>query len=77
MTWPTMLLGVDAPAQASDAGDEGVARERLFLRVEPALLARAGSAAIGPGFDFARWSPEGFSDGQFVRAEVYFGWNLS
>jgi hypothetical protein len=44
-----------------------VSRERLFLQVEPALLAR-GVERIGPDFDFTRWTPETFADGQFVTA---------
>ena len=60
-------LGIDA-SSASVSADDRAARERLFLQVEPALLARTGSAAIGRDFDFAHWSPDGFADGQFVRA---------
>ena len=59
-------LGGELPASAANEADRA-AQERLFLHVEPALLERQGSAAIGPDFDFARWSPEAFSDGQFVR----------
>ena len=58
-------LGVSA---TSGGAEDRAARERLFLDVEPALLGRAGSTAIGRDFDFARWLPEAFSDGQFVRA---------
>jgi hypothetical protein len=59
-------LGVGAPPAQTLAADRA-ARERLFLDVEPALLGRAGSASIGRDFDFARWTPEAFADGQFVR----------
>ena len=61
-------LGADAPPQAAADVSDRAARERLFLAVEPALLAREGSAAVGPDFDFDRWSPDAFADGQFVRA---------
>jgi hypothetical protein len=62
-------------SQADGAGladapppDTRAARERLYLQVEPAILGRAGAAHIGPDFDFAtRWTPQGFTDGQFVR----------
>jgi hypothetical protein len=42
--------------------------ERLFMRIEPALAGRAGVMEIDGDFDFAKWTPEGFADGQFVRA---------
>jgi hypothetical protein len=41
-------------------------RERLFLRVEPTVTARA--AHVDASFDYARWAPDTFADGQFVRA---------
>lgn len=61
-------LGVGSASSHSDGDADRAARERLFLDVEPAILGRAGSASIGPDFDFARWTPDNFSDGQFVRA---------
>ena len=54
----------DSAAPAADR----VGREQLFLRVEPALLGRANALRIGGGFDFDRWTPETFSDGQYVLA---------
>src|SRR4051794_24961142 len=43
-------------------------RERLFLRIEPALMER-GAATVDAKFDFAGgWTPTAFADGQFVRA---------
>jgi len=48
--------------------DDRAARERLFLRLEPALLGRGAALRVDSGFDFARWTPEAFTDGQFVRA---------
>ena len=49
----------DLPATAAD-------RERLFLRVEEALLSREGVTRIDPTFDFARW--DALVDGQFILA---------
>jgi hypothetical protein len=43
------------------------ARERLLLDTESIILSRPSAMRIGPGFDFARWTPETFSDGQFVH----------
>jgi hypothetical protein len=59
--------------------DDRAARERLFLKLEPVLLGRAGAMRVGPDFDFAKWTPEGFTDGQFVHATgtvrlFDFGW---
>lgn len=59
-------LGHGAPPESGGVPDRA-ARERLFLEVEPAILGRAGSTSIGPDFDFAKWSPDTFTDGQFVR----------
>ena len=59
-------LGVADPAGAGGDAD-AVGRERLFLRVEPALADR-GALRIGPDFDFAMWRPETFTDGRFVVA---------
>lgn len=56
-------LGLPAPA-----GTDRIAHERLFLDLEPALLSRGNALRIGPDFDFARWTAETFTDGQFVRA---------
>lgn len=43
-------------------------QEALFLRLEPALLARPATLRVGADFDYARWRPETFADGQFVLA---------
>jgi hypothetical protein len=43
-------------------------REAVFAQLEPALVARGNVAQIGPSFDFIKWTPDGFADGQFVRA---------
>lgn len=43
-------------------------QEALYLRLEPALLARPATLRVGADFDYARWRPETFADGQFVLA---------
>jgi hypothetical protein len=44
-------------------------RESLAIKVEPALVARGNVAQIDAQFDFAaKWKPDAFVDGQFVRA---------
>jgi hypothetical protein len=48
------------------AAADRVALERLFLRVEPALLARPATLRMDAAFDFAGWTSEAFADGQFV-----------
>jgi hypothetical protein len=58
-------LDVADPSGAGDGADR-VERERLFLRVEPALTGGATALRIGPEFDFASWKPETFADGRFV-----------
>ena len=52
------LSGTSDPTPHDRAG-----RERLFLEVERTLSA----VALGPDFDFTKWTPDGFTDGQFVR----------
>jgi hypothetical protein len=54
-------------------------REALVTEVEPALVARGNVAQIDPAFDFSKWTPDTFSDGQFVRASgvvrlIDFAW---
>ena len=61
----SMAAQLDVPG-APDG--DAVQRERLFLQVQPALLARGNVLRIGPDFDFAGWKPELFADGQFVIA---------
>lgn len=53
-----------------DSGDapNASSREALLSQIEPALIARGNIAQIDSSFDFSKWTPEGFSDGQFVRA---------
>jgi hypothetical protein len=48
------------------SGDDRAAREGLFLAVEPAVLGE-GALHLAAGFNFERWTPDAFSDGQFVR----------
>ncbi|MEA2735600.1 MAG: hypothetical protein QOE14_2051 [Humisphaera sp.] len=43
-------------------------RESLLSQIEPALVARGNVAQIDSSFDFSKWTAEGFTDGQFVRA---------
>jgi hypothetical protein len=57
----------DSERLAGDAALSRAARERLFLDLEAALLGRADALRVGPDFDFARWSPGTFADGQFVH----------
>ncbi len=53
----------------STDADDRAARESLAMQLEPALVARGNVAQIDAQFDFANaWKPDGFSDGQFVRA---------
>jgi hypothetical protein len=57
------------PGDASAPVSDPVERECLLARVEPALLARGNLLQLDAGFDFnQRWTPDGFVDGQFVRA---------
>src|SRR3954469_21114808 len=60
-------LDVSDPSGAGDAADP-VQRERLFLRVEPALTGRGDTLRVGPDFDFEQWKPDTFTDGRFVVA---------
>ena len=63
------LFGQIHPDQdATATGDDRPALERLFLQIEPALLARESVLQIGRGFDFAGWTAEAFTDGRVVRA---------
>jgi hypothetical protein len=64
---PERVLSLAAQLQA-DAGTptDRAGRERVFLELEPALMGRAGAARIDASFDFARWTPESFVDGQFI-----------
>jgi len=54
-------------AHSMDAADR-VAMEQLVIELEPLLLQSADVAQIDRSFDFARWKPDGFHDGQFVLA---------
>jgi hypothetical protein len=58
---------LDVGGGAESAGDRA-AKERLLLAVEPALLSRPGVARLDASFDFGRWSPTAFADGQIVLA---------
>src|SRR5687768_2878902 len=57
-----LRLGGDA-----DVTDRA-ARESLVAHLEPALVARGNVAQIDSSFDFSKWTPDAFADGQFVRA---------
>jgi hypothetical protein len=61
-------LAAQLNSEGGAAADDQASRERLFLRLEGDLLARPGALRIDSGFDFARWTPETFKDGQFVAA---------
>ena len=52
---------------AGDASDRA-SRESLVSQLEPALVARGNVAQVDSSFDFAKWTTDGFTDGQFVRA---------
>jgi hypothetical protein len=56
-------LRIDTAGASDSAG-----RETLLSHVEPALIARGGVAQIDSTFDFARWTPDAFTDGQIFRA---------
>lgn len=60
-------LGVAGHRSAASPTPDLAERERLFSALEAAVLGR-GAAEIDAGFDFAGWTPEAFSDGQFVVA---------
>jgi hypothetical protein len=59
-----LRIAGDAPADTSDRA----ARESLLAHLEPALVARGNVAQIDASYDFAKWTPDAFADGQFVRA---------
>ena len=54
---------------ATESDADRPARESLLAQIEPALVARGNVAQIDASFDFSnKWKPDGFADGQFVRA---------
>jgi hypothetical protein len=59
-------MDVERSIEVSPENDRA-ARERLYLKVEPALLDRPTALRMGPAFDFTKWAPEAFADGQFVH----------
>lgn len=59
-------LGIDEAGATAPPGR--AAQEALYLRIEPALRARPATLHVGADFDYARWRPETFADGQFVLA---------
>ena len=44
------------------------AREKLFNNVESALESRSKPLHLDARFDYTNWTPETFTDGQFIRA---------
>src|SRR5688500_16153216 len=62
-------LGVSEhrPAGSSSAAPDVPERERMLFALEAAVMGR-GAAEIDPSFDFAAWTRDAFSDGQFVVA---------
>src|SRR5688572_24323143 len=42
--------------------------ERTFVGIEKGLVRRVNVLQVGRDFEFSNWTPEGFADGQFVRA---------
>ena len=66
------FIYLDAPRVRSLAAQLGVAAaatdEQTFLALEPALASR-GAVTLDEQFDYAaRWTPDGFADGQLVVA---------
>jgi len=62
----SLAAQLDVPEpRAQDVADGRAERERLFRDIEPVLASR-GAARIDSSFDFARWTPDAFRDGQFV-----------
>ena len=59
----SLAAQLDVPESGSPEGP--TERERLFRGVEGALTAR-NAVRIDTSFDFARWTPDAFADGQFV-----------
>src|SRR5687767_907620 len=53
---------------SSAAAPDRAFDERLVIALEAALAARGGALQIDGDYDFARWAPDAFVDGQFVRA---------
>ena len=62
-------LGVSEyrPAGSGSAAPDVPERERMLFALEAAVMGR-GAAEIDPSFDFAAWTRDAFSDGQFVVA---------
>jgi len=62
-------LGVsDSRATTSSSGEPDLAdRERTFVALESAVVGR-GAAKIDSSYDFTEWTPDAFSDAQFVIA---------
>ena len=52
---------------ASGAGPDLADREHTFFALEAAVMGR-GVAELDGSFDFSAWTPQAFSDGQFVVA---------
>src|SRR6185503_7139092 len=65
------FIYLDAPRVRSLAAQLGVTAattdEQTFLALEPALTAR-GAITLDDNFDYTRWTPDGFADGQLVVA---------
>ncbi|MGH7214933.1 MAG: hypothetical protein ACREIT_09235 [Tepidisphaeraceae bacterium] len=57
-------LGIETGATT----DDRAARERLFMAVEPALIARGQPLRLDPAFEVTHWTPDAFADGRFVVA---------
>jgi hypothetical protein len=63
------VQSIAAQIRVSSSGDDTRAgQEGLVAQVEPALVARGNVAQIDGSFDYTKWTQDGFSDGQFVRA---------
>jgi hypothetical protein len=52
----------------ASGGTDRAADERLVSALEPALAQRGRVLPIDGTYDFGKWTPQSFSDGQFIRA---------
>ena len=71
-------LAAQLRMERPEAPDRAV-REMLVTHLEAALVARGNVPQIDHTFDFSKWTPDGFADGQFVRASgvvrlIDFAW---
>ncbi len=63
----SLVAQLHSESSAASPGDR-TANERLVYALEPVLAQRGNVLDVDANFDFARWTPDGFTDGQFIRA---------